>query len=385
MSAFGWLTERAVERQAAGLRRRLAPRGPIPELIDCASNDYLGLSRDPRVAAAAADAAHTWGGGATGSRLVTGSTQLHSDLETALARHAGTAAALVFSSGYLANLGVVAALADENTLVISDAANHASVIDACRLSRARVVVTPHRDVEAVRTALAERIEPRALVVTDAIFSVDGDGAPLRDLHDVCRAQGAALVVDEAHAFGVVGEGGVGLASSLGLTNEPDVVLTTSLSKALGAQGGAVLGPPAVIEHLIDAARPFIFDTGLAPASAGAALEALRILGEHPELATLARERASDLARLTATLGLRRGDPVAAVVSVRIGTGEAAAAAATRCAEHGVRVGCFRPPSVPDGVSRLRLTAHSGLTSDDLDRVADALAAACTHLPGVAHA
>jgi 8-amino-7-oxononanoate synthase len=303
----------------------------------------------------------------------------------ALARHAGTSAALAFSSGYLANLGVIAALADENTLVVSDAANHASIIDACRLSRAHVVVVSHRDVEAVRTALAERIQPRALVVTDAIFSVDGDSAPLRDLHDACRAHGAALVVDEAHAFGVVGDGGVGLTSSLGLAGEPDVVLTTSLSKALGSQGGAVLGPGAVIEHLVDAARPFIFDTGLAPASAGAALEALRILAAEPELAAAARERASDLARLTATLGLRRGDPVAAVVSVRIGTGEAAVAAAARCADHGVRVGCFRPPSVPDGVSRLRLTAHSGLTSDDLDRVADALSAVSARLPRTAQA
>ncbi len=383
MSTFGWLTERAVDRRAAGLRRQISPRGPVPELIDCASNDYLGLCRDPRVSSAAAAAARTWGGGATGSRLVSGSTQLHGELEAALAEHAGTAAALVFSSGYLANLGAVAALADENTLVVSDAANHASVIDACRLSRARVVVAPHRDVEAVRTALAERIESRALVVTDAIFSVDGDSAPLRDLHETCRAHGAALVVDEAHAFGVIGDGGVGLARSLGLADEPDVVLTTSLSKALGAQGGAVLGPAAVIEHLIDAARPFIFDTALAPASAGAALEALRILAEQPELAAIARSRASDLARLAATLGLRRGDPEAAVVSVRIGPAESAVAAAALCAERGVRVGCFRPPSVPDGVSRLRVTAHAGLTKDDLDRIADALATVAHRLPGAA--
>jgi 8-amino-7-oxononanoate synthase len=380
MSAFDWLADRESERVTAGLRRHLAPRGPGDDgLIDLASNDYLGLSRDPRVTEAAAEAARTWGGGSTGSRLVTGSTRLHADLEAALAGHVGTAAALVFSSGYLANLGAVAALAGPGTLVVSDAQNHASVIDACRVSRARVVVVPHRDVQAVRVALAERVEARALVVTDAVFSVDGEAAPLLALHEVARAHRAALVVDEAHALGVVGEGGVGLAASLGLAGEPDVVLTVTLSKALGSQGGAVLGRAAVVDHLVDAARPFIFDTGLAPAAAGAALAALDVLSREPWLAEAARDRAADLARVAATAGLRRSAPDAAVVGIRIGSPEAAVTATAVCAAHGVRVGCFRPPSVPDGVSRLRLAGRADLSSDDLAQVATALCAVAERL------
>ena len=375
MSAFDWLAAREAERVSAGLRRHLAPRGASDDLlIDLASNDYLGLARDPRVVEAAAEAARTWGGGATGSRLVTGSTELHAELEAALASHVGTAAALVFSSGYLANLGAVAALAPPGTLVVSDAHNHASVIDACRLSRARVVVVPHRDVAAVRTALAERLEPRALVVTDAVFSVDGEAAPLEALHEVTRAHGAALVVDEAHALGVVGRGGIGLAASLGLAGEPDVVLTATLSKSLGAQGGVVLAAAAVVDHLVDAARPFIFDTGLAPAAAGAALAALDVLAKEPWLADAARDRAHDLARIAATAGLRRSSPDAAVVSIRVGLARSAVDAAAVCTAHGLRVGCFRPPSVPDGVSRVRLTARADLTTADLDQVATALGA-----------
>ncbi len=380
MNAFDWLSSRETERIAAGLRRHLSPRSSTEAgLLDLASNDYLGLSRDPRVVEAAAEAARTWGAGATGSRLVTGSTDLHAELEASLAAHVGTASALVFSSGYLANLGTVAALAGPGTLVVSDAQNHASVIDACRLSRARVVVVPHLDVGAVHTALSERIEDRALVVTDAVFSVNGEAAPLVALHEVTRSHGAALVIDEAHALGVVGEGGVGLAASLGLASEPDVVLTVTLSKALGAQGGAVLGPAAVIAHLIDGARPFIFDTGLAPSAAASALAALDVLGKEPWLAEAARERAAALARIAATAGLRRGTPDAAVVSVLIGSPEAAMQATALCAAYGVRVGCFRPPSVPDGISRLRLTARADLSSDDLAQVANALGAVAEQL------
>ncbi len=379
MTAFGWLAGWAQARQTEGLARRLEPRTLDDALLDLASNDYLGLARDPRVVAAAGEAAHTWGAGATGSRLVTGTTALHTELERSLARHMGTPAALVFSSGYLANLGAITALAGPDTLVVSDAQNHASIVDACRLSRARVVVTPHADVPAVTLALAERVEERALVVTDAVFSVDGEAAPLLELHAAVRKHGAALVIDEAHSLGVVGERGTGLACSLGLAGQPDVVLTATLSKALGSQGGAVLGPAAVIEHLVDAARPFIFDTGLAPSSAGAALAALGILAEEPLRPHLARTRAEDVARVAATLGLRRSTPAAAVVGIRIGDTSAAVAARDLCATHGVRVGCFRPPSVPDGVSRLRVCARADLSDGGLDRLSRALAAVAASL------
>jgi 8-amino-7-oxononanoate synthase len=366
--------EGLAERERRGLRRRLAPRAADDGVLDLASNDYLGLARDPRVVAAAVEAARRWGGGSTGSRLVTGSTELHAELEAALAAHTGSAAALVFSSGYLANLGAVTALTGPDALVVSDALNHASIVDACRLSRARVAVAPHRDVAAAERLLAERTEERAVVVTDAVFSVDGEAAPLAALTAACRRQGALLIVDEAHALGVVGDGGRGGAWAAGLAGAADVVLTVTLSKSLGSQGGAVLGDPAVVDHLVTAARPFIFDTALAPSAVGAALGALRVLQAEPERAAAARQAAQAVRAEAYALRLATSRPDAAVLSIRMGAPEVAVEAARRCLERGVRVGCFRPPSVPDADSRLRVTARADLTREDLARVADALAA-----------
>lgn len=265
---WSWLEQRSLQRRKAGLRRRLSPRQAIrPNHLDLASNDYLGLATDTRVISAAAAAAGVWGAGATGSRLVTGSTALHQDLESELASFVGASSALVFSSGYLANIGAITALSDKDTLIVSDALNHASLIDAIRLTGAPVVVTAHRDVDAVNAALAHRTVAKALVVTDAVFSVDGDLAPLRELHLAARTHDALLIVDEAHAIGVIGEAGAGGCRAAGISGEPDVVMTLTLSKSLGSQGGAVAGTAAITDHLVDTARSFIFDTGLAPASA----------------------------------------------------------------------------------------------------------------------
>ncbi len=363
---LAWLADHAAARRAAGLRRELAPRAADEPGIDLAGNDYLGLSSDRRVIAGAVDAVRAWGAGSTGSRLVTGSTTLHAELERELAAFCGSAAALVFSSGYAANLGVVTALSGSGSLVVSDAANHASLVDACRLSRARIAVVT--DPAGVDAALAARTEERALVVTDSVNSVDGGLAPLRELHAVCRARGALLVVDEAHGLGVCGPGGRGLLAAVGLAGADDVVATVTLSKALGSQGGAVLGPSAVIAHLVDSARSFIFDTGLAPASVGAALAALRVLGAEPGRPAAALRVAAELA---AAAGVPA--PPSAVVSVVLGEPERAFAAARRCAELGVRVGCFRPPSVPAGTSRLRLTARATVTDAELARVRAVLA------------
>jgi 8-amino-7-oxononanoate synthase len=374
---LGWLAHVARAREVAGLRRRLTVRDE--ELVDCASNDYLGLARDPRVVAAATEGARRFGAGSTGSRLVTGTTEAHLALEGALASFVGCEAALLFSSGYLANLGVLSALAGPDTLVVSDAVNHASIVDACRLSRAAVAVVPHRDVAAVEAALAARTAARAVVVTDAVFSVDGDAAPLVELVAVTRRHGAVLVVDEAHALGVVGDGR-GLAAWVGLAGDADVVLTATLSKALASQGGVVLGSRAVVDHLVDAARPFIFDTALAPASVVAALAALAIVRSEPGLPAAARASAHRLAAIARDAGLDASDPAAAVVSVRIGAADAALAAAQRCAQLGVHVGCFRPPSVSDGVSRLRLTARATMTDQEyglVRRVLDAVSETAT--------
>ncbi|WP_433558841.1 8-amino-7-oxononanoate synthase [Pseudonocardia xinjiangensis] len=365
---LAWLDPHAAGRREAGLRRELRPRGVADGLLDLAGNDYLGLTGDPRVVEGAVSAVRTWGAGSTGSRLVTGTTALHAELERELADFCGAQSCLVFSSGYAANLGVVTALSGPGALIVSDAANHASLVDACRLSRARIAVVPRDDPAAVDAVLAARTEPRALVVTESVNSVDGGLAPVRELHGVCRERGALLVVDEAHGLGVVGPGGRGLLPGVGLAGADDVVVTVTLSKALGSQGGAVLGPVAVTEHLVDTARSFIFDTGLAPASVGAALAAVKVLRAEPDRPLAVLRAAAELA---AAAGVPA--PPSAVVSVVLGDPERAVGAARACAARGVRVGCFRPPSVPEGTSRLRLTARATLTAEDTALVRAVLA------------
>jgi 8-amino-7-oxononanoate synthase len=361
---LAWLEPHAERRRAAGLRRELRPRAADESLLDLAGNDYLGLAADPRVVEGAVRAARTWGAGATGSRLVTGTTALHVELEDELAGFLGAEAALVFSSGYAANLGVLTALTGPDTLIVSDAANHASLVDACRLSRAGVAVVPRGpggvDPAAVDAELAARAQARAVVVTESVNSIDGGLTPLAALHAVCRRRGALLVVDEAHGLGVIGPGGRGLLAEIGLAGADDVVTTVTLSKSLGSQGGAVLGPKSVIAHLVDTARSFIFDTGLAPPSAGAALSALQVLRAEPE-------RPGAVLRVAAALAeaARVPAPPSAVVAVVLGEPDVAVAAARTCAERGLRVGCFRPPSVPEGTSRLRLTARATVTDAEI--------------------
>ncbi|MDT5260253.1 MAG: 8-amino-7-oxononanoate synthase [Mycobacterium sp.] len=360
-SPLAWLEAAERQRREAGLRRSLRPRPAVATELDLASNDYLGLSQHPDVIEGGVAALRIWGAGATGSRLVTGDTELHQQFESELAEFVGAASALLFSSGYTANLGAVVGLSGPGSLLVSDAHSHASLVDACRLSRARVVVSPHRDVGAVDATLGCRDEERAVVITDSVFSADGTLAPRRELHEVCRRHRALLIVDEAHGLGVRG-GGRGLLHELGLAGAPDVVMTTTLSKALGSQGGAVLGPTAVRAHLIDAARPFIFDTGLAPAAVGAARAALNVLRAETWRPPAVLRNARTLADICGV----REVPQAAVVSVILGDPEVALAAATACLDAGVKVGCFRPPTVPAGTSRLRITARASLDAAELE-------------------
>ncbi|EOM78597.1 8-amino-7-oxononanoate synthase [Rhodococcus rhodnii] len=367
-SAFAhWFDGVESTRRAAGLRRELSPRPADSPLLDLASNDYLGLSRHPEVVAGAVAAARLWGTGATGSRLVTGSTADHHALEDDLAAFTGAESGLVFSSGYTANLAVVAALAGRGTLVVSDAGVHASLVDACRLSKARVEIVPHADVAAVSAVLRSRSEERALVLTDSVFSADGDLAPLRELHAVTSRHGALLVVDEAHGLGVRGDGGRGWVHECGLAGDPGVVVTATLSKSLAAQGGVVLAAERVRAHLIDNARTFVFDTALAPPAVGAARAALAVLRGDPTLPGAVLHRAREIA---AFAGAPRPD--SAVVSVILGDAARAKAAADACRDLGLAVGCFRPPSVPEGTARLRLTARASLTDGDIATVRDVL-------------
>ncbi|MDL9937447.1 8-amino-7-oxononanoate synthase [Gordonia sp. ABSL1-1] len=364
-AGLDWLPAAAAARAAAGLHREPFVREPGVELINLAANDYLGLSRDPRVIAGAHRAIDDWGTGSTASRLVVGTTRLHTDFEDEIAAFLGFDAALAFSSGYLANVGAICGLAGRGDLIVSDTGTHASLIDGCRLSRARVVVVDRGDHAAVAQVLADRAEARALVVTDSVYSIDGEPAPVAELYAAARAHGAVLLVDEAHAFGVRGPGGRGLIADAGLSGAPDLVVTAVMSKSLGAQGGVVLGSADVRAQLIDCARTFIFDTGLNPAAVGAARAALAVLTGQPQLPDAL---AANARRLATRLGLP--EPASAVISVIIGDPQRAVAVAGACRERGVLVGCFRPPSVPAGTSRLRITVRADLDDDTIDRVAD---------------
>jgi 8-amino-7-oxononanoate synthase len=361
----------AVRRRQAGLRRELRPRAAGDGVVDLAGNDYLGLSRHPAVLAAAGEALTRYGLGATGSRLVRGSTEVHAALEARLAGLLGTGGALVYSSGYLANVGAVRALAGPGTLLVSDAYNHASIVDGCRGSRAEVVVAPHADVAAIERALAGRGGRRAVVVTESVFSVDGDLAPLADLHAACRRRGALLLVDDAHAVGVLGPSGAGAAAAAGLTGEPDVVVTMTLSKAFGAAGGVVAGPAALVAGLVDTGRTFIYDTALPPAVAAGALAALDLVRDGEDL----RAELSDRAALVGKrlVGHQVSEPAAGVVSVAVATPAQALAWADDCRRRGVAVGCFRPPSTPDGRSRLRLTINVGVPRAVFENALDIIA------------
>ena len=360
-----WLAAAAWERQRRGLVRSLQVHRD-PGLLDLAGNDYLGLARHPQVVAAAVEAARDHGAGAGASRLVTGTLEVHDRLERRLAEVLGHQAALVLSTGYHANLAAVAVLGDAETLIVSDAHVHASLVDGCRLARGEVRVVSHGDVAAVDAALAARAQPRALVVCESVYSVLGDAAPLAELAAVCQRHDATLLVDEAHGLGVAGTAGLGLAAELGLRG-PGVVVTATLSKALGSQGGAVLASRPVIEHLVNTARPFVFDTGLAPPAAAAAYAALELLLDDPGLARRVRARAAELATgcgVPATAG--------AIVPVPMPGPDEAVEVRRRAREAGVLVGAFRPPSVPDGVSRLRLTARATLTDADVARALEVL-------------
>ena len=360
--------ERGTERFDPVLRqggRRPGSRDPL----DLASNDYLGLSRDDRVVAAAHEALERYGASATASRLVTGTLPVHRDLEASLCQLTGQPSALAFSTGYAANLGALTALSGRGAEILLDAHAHASLHDAARMSRVPYATFAHNDAAALDRELAARPDQRVLVAVESIYSVLGDAAPLRALVEVCLRHGALLVVDEAHGIGVAGHGR-GLVHELGLVGARDVVVTLTLSKALGSQGGAVLGSTAVRHHLVNTARSFIFDTGLAPAAAGAAGAAADIVAEDPSLAASVRANARTIAEIC---GIEQA--AGAVQSLPMTSPGSAVAAALALRAQGVLVGCFRPPSVPDGVSRLRVTARADLAGDDLYQAARLVARA----------
>lgn len=383
-----WIDRELADLEARGLRRALEPlssmQGPVVEvggqrLVNLCSNDYLGLAGDERVRRAAAAAALAEGAGAGASRLVAGDLAIHGRLEAALAALHRAEGALLFNSGYHANLGVPAALVGRGDAVFSDVLNHASIVDGALLSRAELVRYRHLDLEELSGLLAASRARRKLVATDAVFSMDGDAAPLAALADLCDRHGAMLYVDEAHAVGVLGPTGAGLAEAEGVKGRVDVEMGT-LGKALGAFGAYVAGEARLRELLLTRARSFVFTTALPPAACGAALAALEIVRGEP--ARRARLHAL-MARLQAGLAAR-GFDVSRVVSpifpVVLGSEARALAAARGLRARGFFVRAIRPPTVPRGTSRLRVALTAGHDEAQLDAFLGALDEVLAGLP-----
>ncbi|MGO8971494.1 MAG: 8-amino-7-oxononanoate synthase [Myxococcaceae bacterium] len=377
--AIAWAEEELAALASRGLLRSLeplaSPQGPVVRigaeaLVNFSSNDYLGLAAHPAVVAAAQAALQRWGMGTGASRLVVGDTEAHQALEARLAQFEDAEAVLLFNGGYAANLGLVPALVGKGDAVFSDALNHASLVDGCRLSRAHTCVYPHADVGALAAQLTSTSARRKLVVTDSIFSMDGDVAPLAELVDVCRQSGAALLVDEAHATGIYGHRGAGLCEALGLTGAVDVRMGT-LGKALGAFGAYAATSAPVAALLLNRARSLVFSTALPAASCAAAQAAVDLVEQGGELrARLWR----NIHRFTEGL-LALGHPAraaSAIFPVVLGSAERAVAAAAFLRGRGLLVKPIRPPTVPQGTSRLRFALSAAHTPDHLQQALDGL-------------
>jgi glycine C-acetyltransferase/8-amino-7-oxononanoate synthase len=381
------IADRLEELRDRGLYRRLrlvsGPQGPRVtldgrEVLLLCSNDYLGLANHPRVVGAAADAAMRWGAGAGASRLISGNMQPHGRLEARLASFKGYESALLFGSGYLANTGTIAALAGRGSVVFSDELNHASIIDGCRLSRAETFVYRHRDVEHLAWGLREAGGRGALIVTDGVFSMDGDLAPLPQLAALAREHKCRLMVDEAHATGATGPGGRGSVAAAGLSGEVDVVVGT-LGKALGSYGAYVCASRELTDYLVNTARSFIFSTAPPPPVAAAALAALELLEARPQRIEELHANAATLRSSLVAEGLAVGDSATQIIPVEVGDATRTMELSERALERGVFAQGIRPPTVPEGTSRLRFTVMSTHRSEDLERAAKLVGAAAREL------
>jgi 8-amino-7-oxononanoate synthase len=366
----------------AGLRRVLRPlaSGSAAEVtiggrsvLLLSSNNYLGLADHPALVEASCEAIRRWGCGTGASRLISGHLDLHAEVEAQLAIFKGTEAAVLFPSGYQANVGTIGALVGRGDHVFSDELNHASIIDGCRLSRASVHVYPHRDARALEAILAAAPQGgRRLIITDSVFSMDGDRAPLRDLVALARAYHTGVFLDEAHAAGVLGPRGAGLAEEVGVSAEVLVQMGT-LGKALGGAGAYVAGSRALIDLVANRARSFIYTTGLAPGAVAAASAALRLVAAEPERRARLLANAARLRDGLAGLGLRaEGDTH--IIPVVLGDNSRAMRFADALLDRGVLAHAIRPPTVPPGTARLRVTPMATHTDAQIDRALDAFAA-----------
>ncbi|HEX3000370.1 MAG TPA: 8-amino-7-oxononanoate synthase [Armatimonadota bacterium] len=342
------------------------------DLLLLASNNYLGLTHHPAVQQAAAEAALKWGTGSGGSRLTTGSHPLFAVLEHQLAQFKGTEAAIVFNTGYMANVGTISALAGAGDVVFSDELNHASIIDGCHLAKARTVIYRHSDMADLARCLGStHCEGRRLIVTDGVFSMDGDIAPLPQIVELARQYDAMVMVDDAHAAGVIGPSGRGTAAYYGLEQVVDVQLGT-LSKALAAEGAYVAGSQLLIDYLTNRARSFIFSTALSPAAVASAIAALSVLMANPALVRLLQEKAQYFIARLQRAGFALGPSVTPIVPLLVGDAKRTVVFAERLLAEGLVVSAIRPPTVPLGTSRLRMTVTAAHTLADLDQAAAAI-------------
>jgi len=374
------LADRLDELRERGLHRRLrmisGPQGPRvlldgrPVLLLC-SNNYLGLADHPLVREAAAEAAMRWGAGAGASRLISGNMKLHRRLEERLAAFKDQEAALLFGSGYLANIGAIAALARNGEVVFSDQLNHASIIDGCRLSRAETFAYRHADLDHLEWGLRKAEGRGSLIVSDGVFSMDGDVAPIEGLVRLAHRYDCRLMIDEAHATGAIGPGGRGSVAAAGLSDQVDVVVGT-LGKALGSYGAYVCGSRVLVDYLINVARPFIFSTAPPPPSVAAADAALEVLISNPHRV----ERLGANAKVMREALLAEGLPLAPsetqIVPVMVGDPEVTVQLSELALERGVFAQGIRPPTVPEGTSRLRLATMATHRGSELVRAAKVL-------------
>lgn len=376
MDSHDWLDTECTALEQAGLRRHLrmvmsAPTGTINldgrDVVLLGSNNYLGLSTHPEVIAAAIEATQVFGTGASGSRLISGNSERYTTLETNLAKTKNTEAALVFSSGYTANTSIIPVLAGEGDLILSDTLNHASIIDGCRLSRATTKVYQHCDVEHLKTLLSESVGfRRRLIVTDGVFSMDGDIAPLPDIYEIATRYDAMLLVDDAHGFGVLGRDGRGTVSHFGLESK-DIIQMGTLSKAVGTLGGYIAGRHTLVELLINKARGFIFTTGLPPATLAAANAALDVMRSSPELRQRLFSHARCLKTALTHLGYTLLPSETQILPVVLGNPQQATSIADALLTEGVFAPAIRPPAVPPDTSRLRLTVMATHTEAEIQQ------------------
>jgi 8-amino-7-oxononanoate synthase len=337
------------------------------------SNSYLGLCNDQRLKQAATDAMEKYGVGSGGSRLTTGSYEVHKKLEDEIAAFKGAEAALLFNTGYMANVGAISSIAGKDWVIFSDRFNHASIVDGCRLSGAEIIIYEHCDASDLETKAQSHRGRRALVVTDGLFSVDGDIAPLPDIVQVAKKYNMLLMVDDAHATGVLGENGGGTADYFGLQNEIDIQMGT-FSKSLASEGGFIAGNRGLIDYLANKARSFIFSTALAPATVAVSLRALEIVQAEPRLRQSLAANSAWFREKLREIGFEIMDFPTPIISIVLGPPDLTVNFSNRLMEKNIFVSAIRPPTVPQGTSRLRINLMATHTVDDLARAIDSIAA-----------